>query len=156
MLLVNDRADIARLAGADGVHVGQDDLDPAAARRVVGDDAIVGRSTHTLAQIASAAREPVDYIAVGPVFATASKTTGYEAVGLELVRQAVRYGKPIVAIGGISEASAAEVIGAGAASVAVIGELLRTGNPRERVRALLEAVVPARKARRPDFDDLGR
>ena len=133
-VIVNDRADLARMSGARGVHVGQDDLPPAAARQVVGGDAIVGYSTHSIAQIDAAMALPVSYIAVGPIFGTKSKETGYDAVGLELVRDAAaRAGKPIVAIGGITLETAASVIAAGAAAVAVIGDLLVTGDPRRRV-----------------------
>ena len=78
VLIVNDRADIARLAGADGVHVGQEDLDPAAVRALIGDSSIVGLSTHTTEQVDRAVREPVSYVAVGPVFGTSTKATGYE------------------------------------------------------------------------------
>ena len=138
-LIVNDRADIARLAGADGVHVGQEDLAPASVRAIVGDAAIVGLSTHTIDQVEQAIREPVTYIAVGPVFGTTTKTTGYERVGLEMVREAARLAAvrrlPLVAIGGITLENAASVLEAGAASVAVIGDLLSTGDPEGRVRA---------------------
>ncbi|PYR35261.1 MAG: thiamine phosphate synthase, partial [Acidobacteria bacterium] len=105
-LIVNDRADLARLANADGVHLGQDDLPPAAVRAIVGADAIVGVSTHTVEQIDRAVGEPVSYVAIGPVFGTTTKATGYEAVGLEIVRaaaeRAARRGLPLVAIGGIT------------------------------------------------------
>lgn len=138
-VIINDRADIARLAGADGVHVGQEDLAPASVRAIVGDAAIVGLSTHTIDQVEQAIREPVTYIAVGPVFGTTTKTTGYERVGIEMVREAARLagvrGLPLVAIGGITLANAASVLEAGAASVAVIGDLLSAGNPEGRVRA---------------------
>src|SRR4029077_33876 len=87
-VVVNDRADIARLAGADGVHVGQDDLAPAAVRAIVGDAAIIGLSTHTLEQLDAPIDEPVDYLAIGPVFGTTTKATSYEAVGLDRVRAA--------------------------------------------------------------------
>ena len=137
-LIVNDRADLARLANADGVHLGQDDLPPAAVRAIVGGDAIVGVSTHTLDQIDRAVAEPVSYVAIGPVFGTTTKATGYEAVGLEIVRaaaeRAARRGLPLVAIGGITLATAASVIASGAASVAVIGDLLATGDPEARTR----------------------
>ena len=132
--IVNDRADIARLSGADGIHVGQDDLPPAAARPILGASAIIGRSTHTPSQLDAAAREPIDYIAIGPVFATTSKATGHDAVGLPMVRFASGFGRPVVAIGGISLDTAASVIEAGAASVAVISDILRTGDPERRVR----------------------
>jgi thiamine-phosphate pyrophosphorylase len=138
IVIVNDRADVAQLCGADGVHVGQDDLAPADARRVVGDRAMVGLSTHTLSQLDKALEEPISYVAIGPVFATATKDTGYRAVGLELVRAAAdrvrRRGLPLVAIGGITIDSAWMVVDAGAASVAVIADLLVGGNPEARVR----------------------
>lgn len=134
-VVVNDRADLARLSGAAGVHVGQDDLPPAAARALLGPDAIVGYSTHSEAQIAQALREPVSYIAVGPVFGTRTKATGYEAVGLDLVRaaRAAAGDMPVVAIGGITLATAASVLAAGATSVAVISDLLAGGDPAARV-----------------------
>jgi thiamine-phosphate pyrophosphorylase len=140
LLIVNDRADIARLAGADGVHVGQDDLTPAAVRAVLGDGATVGLSTHTTQQLEAAAAQPVSYVAIGPVFGTLTKTTGYDAVGLDRVRQASRLaaGRPLVAIGGITLETAASVVAAGAATVAVIGDLLSTGDPESRVRAYCE------------------
>jgi thiamine-phosphate pyrophosphorylase len=134
IVIVNDRADIAKLAGADGVHLGQEDLPPARARTILGPSAIIGRSTHTVGQIESAAREPVSYLAIGPVFQTRTKATGYDAVGLSLVRAAVRSGVPVVAIGGITLDTAPDVIAAGASSVAVIGDLLATRDPSGRVR----------------------
>lgn len=142
VLIVNDRADIARLAGADGVHVGQEDLAPAAVRALIGDSSIVGLSTHTTEQVDRAVREPVSYVAVGPVFGTSTKATGYEQIGLERVREAARRasvrGVSLVAIGGITLENAASVLGAGAASVAVISDLLATGDPEARVRAYIE------------------
>jgi thiamine-phosphate pyrophosphorylase len=132
-LIVNDRADIARLAGADGVHVGQEDLPIEQVRAIAGPEAIVGISTHDEAQIDAALRSTATYIAVGPVYGTATKDTGYTARGLALVRRAAAGNKPVVAIGGITIERAADVLAAGAASVAVISDLLR-GDPRERVR----------------------
>lgn len=141
-LIVNDRADVARLAQATGVHVGQDDLAPGAVRRIVGPTQIIGLSTHTPAQIEAAVREPIDYLAVGPVFGSASKATGYDAVGLEMVTLAAdrarARGLSLVAIGGITLERAADVIRAGADSVAVIGDLVASGDPRARVREYLE------------------
>jgi thiamine-phosphate pyrophosphorylase len=139
-VVVNDRADVALLSGASGVHVGQDDLAPSAVRRVVGDQVIVGLSTHTLEQLEAAAAAPVDYLAIGPVFPTGTKTTGYEAVGLEMVRRAkaVAGERPLVAIGGITLATAPDVIAAGAASVAVIADLVSTGDPTVRARAFVD------------------
>lgn len=141
-IIINDRADIARLSGAAGVHVGQDDLAPADVRAVIGAGAIVGLSTHTVEQLRSAITEPVDYVAIGPVFGTGTKDTGYDAVGLEMVRRAADIGtpagRPVVAIGGITLDTAAAVIEAGAASVAVITDLLSGGDPAARVRAFLD------------------
>jgi len=141
-VIVNDRADIARLANADGVHVGQDDLQPAHVRTLVGVDAVVGLSTHTIAQLERAILEPVSYVAIGPVFSTATKATGYDAIGLPMVHEAARRaraaGVPLVAIGGITLDNAASVLASGAASVAVIGDLLSTGDPEARVRAFVE------------------
>ena len=138
-LIVNDRPDIAVMCGADGVHVGQDDLGVADARAIVGGDRIVGVSTHDAAQIAAAAQTDATYIAVGPVFTTATKDTGYSARGLDLVRMAARHGRPVVAIGGITLDRAAEVLAAGAASVAVISDLV-SGPPADRVRRFLTAI----------------
>jgi thiamine-phosphate pyrophosphorylase len=141
-VIINDRADIACLAGADGVHVGQDDLPPPAVRALVGDQAEVGLSTHTRDQIERAALEPVSYVAIGPVFGTATKATGYAPIGLDVVRDAAARlrpkGLPLVAIGGITLENAASVLEAGAASVAVISDLLTTGDPEARARAFVE------------------
>lgn len=139
-IIVNDRADLAVLANASGVHVGQDDLAPADARQLLGPEAIVGFSTHTVAQIEAAIREPISYLAVGPVFGTRTKDTGYSAVGLDLVSTAARLAGsiPVVAIGGITLETASSVLEAGATSVAVIGDLLAHGNPRGRVAAYLQ------------------
>ncbi len=143
-VIVNDRADIARLAGADGVHVGQHDLSPTDARRTVGDQAIVGLSTHTAEQVGRALLEPVSYIATGPVFQTRTKETGYSEVGLKRVRDTVSAARarllPVVAIGGITIEHAPAVIAAGADSAAVISDLLATGDPAARVRQYLEVV----------------
>jgi thiamine-phosphate pyrophosphorylase len=145
-VIVNDRADIAKLSAADGVHVGQDDLEAADARRILGRDAIVGLSTHSPEQIRAAMKMAVDYIAVGPIFGTSTKDTGYSEVGTALVREAIailqdaRCERPVVAIGGITLERAAEVVHAGAASVAVISDLLSTGNPEARVRQYLAAL----------------
>jgi thiamine-phosphate pyrophosphorylase len=140
-VIVNDRGDVARLADAAGVHVGQDDLAPDLVRRVVGPDLFVGLSTHTRDQVARALASPIDYLAVGPVFDTATKETGYERVGLDLVRlaaaEAAPVGMPVVAIGGITLEQAPNVLEAGAASVAVISDLLTGGDPEGRTRAFV-------------------
>ena len=138
IVIVNDRADAARLADADGVHVGQDDVPTAAARAIVGPDAVLGVSTHTTNQIDAAIRGPATYIAVGPVFQTDTKATGHDAVGIDRVRvaaaRAAARGLPVVAIGGITLDRAVDAIDAGAASVAVISDLLASGDPERRVR----------------------
>lgn len=139
LLIVNDRPDIALMAGADGVHVGQEDLSVDAVRGLVGPSALVGVSTHDEAQVDQALTTTADYVAVGPVFGTETKATGYEPRGLSLVSYAAHRGKPIVAIGGISIDRAAKVISAGAASVAVISDLL-SGDSEERVRAFIAAL----------------
>jgi thiamine-phosphate pyrophosphorylase len=139
-VIVNDRADIASLAGADGVHLGQDDLHPAAARRIIGGSAIIGLSTHSIEQVRLACRLPIDYLAVGPIFGSATKDAGYAAVGTELVTAAraslskAGVDIPIVAIGGITLDRAEAVFRAGAASIAVISDLLSSGDPASRVR----------------------
>lgn len=142
-VLVNDRADLARLSGAAGAHVGQEDLPPRHVRALLGASAIVGFSTHSLAQVEAALGEPITYLAVGPVFGTATKQTGYDPVGLELVREAARRaaGRPVVAIGGITIERAPAVLRAGASAVAVIGDLLATGDPRARVEAFCRAIM---------------
>jgi thiamine-phosphate pyrophosphorylase len=139
-VIVNDRVDLARLSGAGGVHVGQDDLSVAAARAQLGDAAIIGTSTHIVEQIDRAVREPLSYVAIGPVFGTKTKDTGYNAVGLEMVGAAARRvaGLPVVAIGGITLDTAPAVIEAGAASVAVISDLLTGGDPVARVRRFVD------------------
>ena len=145
MLIVNDRADVARLAGASGVHVGQGDLSPADARGVVGPSAVVGLSTHTPEQARQALAEPVDYVAIGPVFSTSSKERPDSVVGLDGVRETRAImplsGRPIVAIGGITLEHAPSVVEAGADSVAVISDLLAAGDPGARARAFLKALA---------------
>jgi thiamine-phosphate pyrophosphorylase len=144
-LIVNDRADVAKVAGAAGVHVGQDDLAPAAVRALLGPDRLIGFSTHSTAQLDRAMAQPIDYVAVGPVFGSASKDTGYEAVGLRLVEEAARRARAqklqVVAIGGITLDRAPDVIRAGATSVAIISDLLTTGNPRARVAEYLDRLA---------------
>ncbi|MDX6270004.1 MAG: thiamine-phosphate pyrophosphorylase [Acidobacteriota bacterium] len=128
-LIVNDRADIALALGADGVHLGQDDLDPAAARRLLGERFIIGYSTHTVAQAIEAARLPVDYIALGPIYPTRTKENPAPTVGLEAlrrVRDAIDPTVALVAIGGITRANARATLDAGADSVALISALLDT------------------------------
>jgi len=141
LVVVNDRVDIALACGADGVHLGQDDLDPSAARRLVGPDFLIGYSTHTLEQALAAARLPVDYVAFGPVFPTSTKERPDAVVGLELlrrVRDALDPALPLVAIGGITTENARRVLAAGADSVAVASALV--GAPDEIERRTREFV----------------
>jgi thiamine-phosphate pyrophosphorylase len=149
-VIVNDRADIARLAGADGVHLGQHDLAPRAARSLLGDAALVGLSTHTPDQLDRAANEPVSYLAIGPVFATSTKATGYAPVGVEMVTRAARGGRPVVAIGGVTLKNARSALAGGASAVAVISDLLSTGDPARRVREYLAALAPEKAPRGPE------
>lgn len=137
LVIVNDRADIARLSGAGGIHVGQDDLLPADVRGIVGRGAVVGVSTHDEQQIDAALVTDATYVAVGPIFGTATKDTGYSARGLDLIRYAVNRGKPVVAIGGIALDRVESVLDAGASGLAVISDLLTTGNPQARTREYL-------------------
>lgn len=135
-LIINDRADIALALGADGVHLGQDDVPPEAARALLGERAVIGFSTHGVEQAIAAARLPVDYIAIGPVFETTSKENPDAVVGLEglrRVREAVGSVK-LVAIGGVTRENAPSVLAAGADSVAVISALLSLQNPPEITR----------------------
>ena len=124
ILVVNDRVDIALTADADGVHLGQDDISVEEAREMLGDDKIIGVSTHSIDQFRAALETSADYIAVGPVFGTKTKENADPVVGLELVREAKALSdRPIVAIGGITPERSAEVIAAGADCVAVISAL---------------------------------
>ena len=151
---VNDRADVANLAGASGVHVGQEDLAVEQARVVIGEAKLVGVSTHNREQFARAAKTTADYIAVGPIFATQTKENPDPVVGLELLRQARRLtDKPIVAIGGITLERAAEVMAAGADSVSVISDILQAPEPAARAAQYLELLgnpPPAIASREPD------
>ncbi|HVG35779.1 MAG TPA: thiamine phosphate synthase [Pyrinomonadaceae bacterium] len=142
-LIINDRVDIALALRADGVHLGQDDLAPEAARRLLGTEAIIGFSTHNLEQAREAASLPVDYIAIGPIFNTSSKENPDPAVGLDgLSRVRAATGAiPLVAIGGITRERAARVLEAGADSVACIATLLaQPAEIKERTRELIQAI----------------
>jgi thiamine-phosphate pyrophosphorylase len=138
LFLVNDRPDIARAAEADGVHLGQDDLPVAAARRVLGAERLLGVSTHDLEQARAAEAAGADYIGVGPVYATTTKSEALAPRGLALVtavRAAVRC--PLVAIGGITPETAPAVRAAGADAVAMVGALVRAPDPAAAVREVL-------------------
>ena len=135
-LIMNDRADLCLAAGFDGLHVGQDDLSPEAARRIIGPERILGVSTHNPEQLAVADLTSADYLAVGPVFATASKVNPDPVVGIEGVRRArALTRKPLVAIGGITRANGRSVLDAGADAVAVISDLIR--DPRKSAEEFL-------------------
>jgi thiamine-phosphate pyrophosphorylase len=140
-LIVNDRPDVALIAGADGVHVGQHDLPPSECRRLLGPEAIIGWSTHGLEQLRAAAAQPVDYAAIGPVFATSTKTDTEPVVGLDLVRAARAQTRlPLVGIGGITRVNAAAVVAAGADGVCAIADLLRAKDLARAVGEMRAAV----------------
>jgi len=143
--IVNDRPDVAAMAHASGVHVGQYDLGVEATRSLVGEK-IIGISTHNLEQFEKAIESSADYIAVGPIFATSSKENPDPVVGTELIRR-VRglTDKPIVAIGGIKLKNAAEVVAAGADSVAVISDILRAPDRRQRAKQYLDLLGEAQQ-----------
>lgn len=145
---VNDRADIAALVAADGLHLGQDDMAAADARSVLGEAVWIGRSTHDRGELEAAAADPaVDVIAVGPIFPTASKIDPRPVVGLEFVRWArARTAKPLVGIGGVDEHRVASVLSAGADAVAVLGAICR-GDVEANARRLLAAAGEAAAGR---------
>jgi thiamine-phosphate pyrophosphorylase len=141
LFILNDRPDLVRRVGADGVHIGQDDMAAAQARELVGPGRLIGLSTHSAEQVEAAARDDVDYIGVGPVHATPTKP-GRPAVGLDLVRYAADHATvPFFAIGGIDQSNVAAVVAAGASRVAVVRALTRSAQPRRAARALRGAVA---------------
>ena len=140
-LIINDRVDVALVVGAHGVHLGQDDLPPVTARKLLGPTGIVGYSTHNVDQALEAVKQPIDYLAIGPIFQTMTKTDTSPVLGLEglrAVRQAIG-DFPLVAIGGITHSNARDAIDAGADSVAVISALLSDPNRiTEMTRSLIQ------------------
>jgi len=139
---VNDRPDVAALAGASGVHVGQEDLGVEDARRIVGREKWIGVSTHNAEQVRRAAETSADYVAVGPIYATTTKENPDPVVGTEFVRQArALTEKPLVAIGGITLERAPEVLAAGADSLVVISDIWRAADPRTRIRQYQELLA---------------
>jgi thiamine-phosphate pyrophosphorylase len=143
-LIINDRVDIAMIVGADGVHLGQDDMPVEAARRLLGEKAIIGISTHRLEQAAAAAKLPVDYIAFGPVFSTTTKADPDEVVGLSGVAAAKEIvgNIPLVAIGGINASNVREILAAGADAAAMISEIVAdAASIDRRMRRLNEMVA---------------
>ena len=146
-LVVNDRADVASVVNAAGVHLGQDDLSVEAARRIIGAEKWVGVSTHNRQQFERAAATSADYIAVGPVFATSTKANPDPVVGIDFLRRVrALTTKPIVAIGGITLARAAEVIRAGADSIAVVRDILCVPDPGRRARQYMDLLEAANHA----------
>jgi thiamine-phosphate pyrophosphorylase len=140
-VIVNDRADVARISGAAGVHLGQTDLPASAARAIVGPGPIVGLSTHNMDQALEADQLPVDYIAVGPVFRTSTKPNADPVVGLDGLAAICRViHKPVVAIGGIQLENARKVLDAGAHSIAVIRDLLSSSNVQARSREWIRVI----------------
>jgi thiamine-phosphate pyrophosphorylase len=145
LFIVNDRLDIALAAGAGGVHLGVDDLPVRDARRLAGSAFIIGYSPETDQQTTAARAEGADYLGVGPVFSTRSKNDAGDAIGLETIRRrAALAGIPIVGIGGVTVATAAAVIEAGAIGVAVVGAILRSDDPHLAAQALSTAVLNAK------------
>jgi thiamine-phosphate pyrophosphorylase len=145
LFIVNDDPYLAMELSADGVHVGQDDIDAAEARRIMGPDAIIGLSTHSREQIDAAASQPVDYISVGPIWETPTKE-GRPATGLELIRTAAEVAKlPWFAIGGIDRSNVDEVIAAGAERICVVRAIRDAEDPRAAASALFDAVDPAER-----------
>ncbi len=143
LFIVNDDPHLALELRADGVHVGQEDIDPAEARRIMGPDAIIGLSTHSREQIEAAANAPVDYISVGPVWETPTKE-GRPATGLELIREAAEIARhPWYAIGGIDASNADQVVSAGAERLCVVRAIRDAENPRAAGTALFNLVDPA-------------
>jgi thiamine-phosphate pyrophosphorylase len=138
-LIVNDRCDLALIASAVGVHLGQTDLPPAAARRILGRQRLIGFSTHTLAQVHAALRLPIDYIGFGPVFMSATKESPDRPVGIHGLRRACKASnKPVVAIGGIGHGQVRPALDAGASSVAVISALMRAKDIARGMEDLLQ------------------
>ncbi len=132
-IIINDRVDIALALKADGVHLGQDDLSPAEARKILSENAIIGFSTHNLEQLAETVKMPIDYAAIGPVFATKTKENPDEIVGIEIIKNARKLvgNFPLVAIGGINSTNFLEVLSAGADSTAIISDLLEDSDKIE-------------------------
>lgn len=139
LLVINDRCDLALSSGAAGVHLGQEDLPPEAARRVLGPSRMIGYSTHSIRQVRRAGRMPVNYIGFGPVYLTSTKSNPSPVVGLQELSRACRESsRPVVAIGGIGMDRISEVLAAGAASAAVISALMSASNLARRMEELLK------------------
>ena len=145
LLWINDRVDVALAAGADGVHLGQDDIPLAAARRIVPAGFLIGISAETPELALAAERDGAEYVGTGPVYTTGSKADAGDAIGLErITRVAASVRIPVVGIGGIAQNNAADVIRAGAAGIAVISAVMRAPDPEAATRALLHPATPSR------------
>ena len=145
LLIVNDRFDLADLAGADGVHLGADDLAPERLPEALRARLVVGLSTHTLDQVRASRERPVDYIGFGPLFSSSSKESDYSARGIEMLRQAVAAaGRPVVAIGGITGQNLEDVARAGAAAAAVISAIANAVDPAAETTRLAAVFAAAR------------
>ncbi len=147
-LIINDRVDVALACGADGVHLGQEDMPCAFARRIAGNDTIIGVSVSTADEALEAEADGADYLGVGPLFATATKPDAQPATGLGVlrsIRRAVRV--PLVGIGGITEANAGAVISAGADGVAVVSAIIASPDPGAAARAIRSAIDEIRTGR---------
>jgi thiamine-phosphate pyrophosphorylase len=146
--LVNDRLDLALAAGADGVHLGQDDLPASAARAALGPGKILGVSIHSIEQAARAQADGADYLGIGPIFETATKVTGYAPLGCAGLRRArTTIALPLIAIGGITHDNVGDVIRAGADGVAVISAIAGAADIRRAVQDLLAAIERAEEGR---------
>lgn len=146
LVLVNDRADLALLSGADGVHVGDEDLPVPEARRLLGEDLLVGRTTRTLEEARAAVAAGADHVGFGPIFATTTKALAVPPRGVEALRAVCgALGAPVVAIGGIGAATVGDVAAAGAACAAVVGALFASGDPVENARRLAAAFEAGRR-----------
>jgi thiamine-phosphate pyrophosphorylase len=145
LLIINDRVDVAQLVGAAGVHLGQGDLPPAAARAILGPDQVIGFSTHDIDQVdAAVAAGAIDYLAFGPIFPTASKRDPDPVQGLQALAEVrARCPLPLVAIGGITAPTLADVLAAGADAVAMIGAIAGAADPARATRTLLAAARAA-------------
>jgi thiamine-phosphate pyrophosphorylase len=137
-LIVNDRVDLALCSGASGVHLGQEDLPPSAAREILGPGKIIGYSTNTSAQVRQTRKMPIQYIGVGPIFPTSTRKNPSPVVGIEGLRTAcIRSSWPVVAIGGIALKDVRRVLAAGAASLAVISAIMRATSPAKQMEMFL-------------------
>jgi thiamine-phosphate diphosphorylase len=148
-LVVNDRVDVAVAAGAAGVHLGPRDLGAFTARRILGEGALIGATANDLERALEAAGEPIDYLGVGPVFGTRSKSRPAPVLGIEGLRRIVRaVDLPVIAIGGITVDRVAEVLEAGARGVAVLSDAVGRADPAERVARFVEILDRARREHR--------